>query len=152
MSSRNPAASQEVGRAASHVVRNTSRRQQPIKQRAVAKASLTRMQNFIEADDLKGNEIKVRLDKLPSILRKYKSVQDELQCLDEADYCLDREEFKNQYYQVEANFNELLHPVVEPPLSRHSSLCSSLSGRSNNSPPSHASSTHTSHCISNNSR
>jgi GTP1/Obg family GTP-binding protein len=34
---------------------------------AVAKASLTRMQNFLESGDLKVNEIKVRLDKLPSI-------------------------------------------------------------------------------------
>lgn len=39
------------------------------------------MQNFIEAGDLKVNEIKVRLDKLPSILSKYKSAQDELECL-----------------------------------------------------------------------
>jgi hypothetical protein len=45
-----------------------TRRQQLIKRRSVAKASLTHMQNFIEAGDLKVNEIKVRLDKLPSIL------------------------------------------------------------------------------------
>jgi DNA repair exonuclease SbcCD ATPase subunit len=78
------------------------------------------MQNFIEADDLKVNEIKVRLDKLPSILSKYESAQDELECLDEADYSLDREEFENRYYQVEAKFIELLHPVMDPPWSRHS--------------------------------
>ena len=38
------------------------RRQQLIKCRAVAKASLTCMQNFIEAVDAKVNEIKLRLD------------------------------------------------------------------------------------------
>jgi hypothetical protein len=63
------------------------------------------MQTFIEAGDLKVNEIKVRLDKLPIILNKYKSVQDELECLDEEDHSLDREAFDNQYYQVEAGFN-----------------------------------------------
>jgi hypothetical protein len=91
------------------------------------------MQNFIEAGDLKVNEIKVRLDKLPSIISKYESAQDELECLDEADYSIDREEFKNQYYQAEAKFNELLHPVVDPVQSRHSSRSSS-SERRNASP------------------
>jgi hypothetical protein len=62
-----------------------------------------RVQNFIEAGDLKVNEIKVRLDKLPSILSKCESAQDELECLDEADYSRDREEFENRYCQVEAN-------------------------------------------------
>jgi len=66
------------------------RRVQLIKRRAVAKASLTRLQNLLEAGDLKDNEIKVRLDKLPSMFNKYESAQDELECLDEADYSLDR--------------------------------------------------------------
>jgi hypothetical protein len=73
------------------------------------------MQNFIEAGDLKVNEIQVRFNKLPDIFNTYESAQDELECLDEADYSLDREEFETQYYQVEAKFNELLHPVVNPP-------------------------------------
>ena len=90
------------------------RREKLVKRRGVAKASLTRMQTFIEAGDLKVNEIKVRLDKLPSILNKYESVRDELECLDEADHSLDREAFENQYYQVEARFNELLHLAIEP--------------------------------------
>ena len=89
-----------------------TRRVQLMKRCAVAKASLTRLQNFLEAGDLKVNEIKVRLDKLPSILNKYESAQDELESLDEADYALDREEFENQYYQVEDNFNDILHPVM----------------------------------------
>ena len=77
-----------------------ARRQQLIKRRAVAKASLTRMQNFHESGDLKVNEIKVRLDKLSSILNKFEVAQDELECLDDADYSVDREEFENQYCQV----------------------------------------------------
>ena len=99
------------------------------------------MQNFLESGDLKINEIKVRLDKLSSILNKFEVAQDELECLDNADYSLDREEFENQYGQIEAKFNELLHPVVEQPLSRCSSPHSSLSGHSNQSPRSHVSST-----------
>jgi len=47
---------------------DSMRRTQLIKRRAVAKASLTRMQTFIDSGDLKVNELKVRLDKLPSIL------------------------------------------------------------------------------------
>ena len=91
------------------------RRQKLIKRRAVANTSLTRMQNFIEAGDAKVNEIKVRLDKLTSILNKFESAQDELECLDETDYTLDKEEFENQYYQVEASFIKLLHSVVDLP-------------------------------------
>ena len=106
------------------------RRKQLIKRRAVAKASLTRLQTLIDSGDLKVHDIKVRLDKLPSILSKFESAQDELECLDDADYSLDREEFENQYCNIEARFHELLHPVVEPPLSRHSSTSSSLSGHS----------------------
>ena len=98
------------------------------------------MQNFLESGDLKVNKIKVRLDKLPSILNKFEGAQDELECLDDADYSLDRE-FENQYCQLQAKFNELLHPVVDRTLSRHSSR-SSLSEQSNQSPRSHVSSTH----------
>jgi tRNA(Glu) U13 pseudouridine synthase TruD len=70
---------------------DAARHQQLIKQRAVVKASLTRMQNFLESGDLKVNEIKVRLDKLSSILKKFDGAQDELECLDDADYSLNRE-------------------------------------------------------------
>ena len=55
--------------------------------------------------------------------------QDELECLNEADYTLDREEFENQYYQAEARFNELLHSVVEAP--RCNSPSSSISEHGN---------------------
>ena len=50
---------------------DAARCQQLIKRRAVAKASLSRMQNFRESGELKINEIKVRLDKLSSILNKF---------------------------------------------------------------------------------
>ena len=50
---------------------DSTQRIQLTRKRAVAKASLTRMQNFLESGDLKVNEIKVRLDKLPSILNKF---------------------------------------------------------------------------------
>ena len=114
---------------------------QLIKRRAVAKAFFTRLQNFLEAGDLNVNETKAKLDKVPSILNKYESAQDELECLDEADYSLDGEEFENQYYQVEAKFNEILHPVMGKP-SRSSSPRSSLSGHRNHTPRSHTSTTH----------
>jgi len=56
-----------------------TRRVQLIKRRAVAKTSLIRLQNFLEVGDLNVNKIKVSLDKLPSILNKYESAQDELE-------------------------------------------------------------------------
>jgi hypothetical protein len=43
------------------------------------------MQNFLESGDLKVNEIKVRLDKLSSILNKFEVAQGELECLDDAE-------------------------------------------------------------------
>jgi len=49
----------------------STRRTQLIRRRAVAKASLTRMQNFLESGDLKVNEIKVMFDELPGIFNEY---------------------------------------------------------------------------------
>jgi len=114
---------------------------QLIKRRSVTKASLTRLQNFLETGDLKFNENKFRLDDLPSILNKYEFAQDELEGLEEADLSLDREEFENQYYQFEEKFNEILHPVMGSP-SRHSSPRSILSVLSNHTPRSHTSTIH----------
>jgi len=65
-----------------------------------------------------------------------------LELSDDTYHSDDRELFENQYYQVEAKFNELLHPVVEQPLSRRSSPRSSISAHNNQSPRSHVSSTH----------
>ena len=61
---------------------------------------------------------------------------------DDTDHSDDRELFDKQYFEIKAKFNELLHPVVEQPLSRRSSPRSSLSGHSNQSPRSHVSTTH----------
>jgi DNA repair exonuclease SbcCD ATPase subunit len=113
---------------------DAARRQQLIKRRAVAKASLTRMQNFLESGDLKVNKITVRFDELPGIFNKYDTAQDELEVHDNADQSADRELFEKQYFEVKAKFNKLLHPVVEQPLSRRSSPRSSLSEHSIQSP------------------
>jgi hypothetical protein len=42
-----------------------------IRQSAIAKASVTRMQNFIETGDCKLNDNQVRYEELPSILDKF---------------------------------------------------------------------------------
>ena len=118
-----------------------TRRTQLIKQRSVARGMLSRIQNFIEADDQKINDIEVRCNKLPDIFNRYDIAQSELELSDDTDHTGDRELFENQYYQVEAKFNELLHPVMDPP-SRRSSPRSSLSDHSNHTPRSHTSSTH----------
>jgi F0F1-type ATP synthase gamma subunit len=107
-------------------VRWNTHRQQLIRQRAVAKASLTRMQTFTEAGDHKVNEIQVRFDDLPSIFNRSDTAQSELELSDDTDHSGEQEVFENQYYEVKAKFNELLHPVVERHLSRHSSPRTSL--------------------------
>jgi hypothetical protein len=117
-----------------------ARRQELLRQRAVAKASLSRMQTFIDSDDRKVNEIQMRFNKLPDIFNKFETAQSELELSDDADHSGDHELLENQYYQIEAKFNEL-NAVVDPPLSRRSSH-SILSGNSNQSPRSHVSSTH----------
>jgi len=69
---------------------------------------LTRIQNFIEISDQKINEIQVRFNKLSDIFNRYDVAQCELELLDDTDHTADRELFENQYFQVEAKFNELL--------------------------------------------
>jgi hypothetical protein len=96
------------------------RRQQLFKQRAVARGMLSHIQNFIEAGDRKINEIQVRYTKLSDIFNRYDTAQSELELSDDTDHSGDRKLFENRYYEVEARFNELLHPVVDPPRSRHS--------------------------------
>jgi hypothetical protein len=98
---------------------DAARRSQLIRQRSVAKASLTRMQKFIDMCNLKVNEIQVRYDELPVIFNKFDNAQGELESLDDMDHSGDRELFENQYYQVKAKFNELLHPVVDLPQPRN---------------------------------
>jgi len=79
---------------------DSTRRTQLIKRRAVAKASMTRLQNFIELADHKINEIQVRFNKLSDIFNIYGSPQEELECLDEAHYTLERGGFESHFYQV----------------------------------------------------
>jgi hypothetical protein len=62
-------------------------RQRFIRQHAVAKAALTRMQSFIETGDHKINDIQVRYDELPNIFCKFENAQKELELSD--DYSTD---------------------------------------------------------------
>ena len=94
-----------------------------MRQRAVAKGSLTRMQTFIETGDRKLNEMQVRSEKLSNIYNKFETAQSELVI----DHSADRLQFEDQYFAVKAKFNELLHPAASPQLSRHSSSHSSSS-------------------------
>jgi len=130
---------------------DTTRRTQLIKQRAVAKSALTRMQTFIETGDRKLNDIQVKFDELPNIYNKFETAQSELELSDDTDYSVDKQQFEDQYFGVKAKSNEVSHPVMDPP-SRRSSPRSSLSGHSNHTPRSHTSSTHIklpNHCIAN---
>jgi len=99
----------------------TTRFQQLRSQRAVARSTLTRMQTFITTGDRKLNEIQVRFDELPNIYNKFETSQSELDLSDDTDYSVDRQQFEDQYFEVKAKFNELLHPVVDLSPSRHSS-------------------------------
>jgi hypothetical protein len=100
------------------------------------------MQTFIETGDRKLNDIQVRFDELTNIFNKFETAQSELQLSEDTDHSVDRQQFEDKYFEGKAKFNELLHPVVDPPRSRHSSPRSSLSGHSKTSPRSHASSSH----------
>jgi len=66
-----------------------------IRQRAVAKASLTRRQSSIDTGESKLNDIKVRFEELPNIYNKFETAQCVLQLLDYTDYSLDRQQFKD---------------------------------------------------------
>ena len=114
-----------------------TRRTQLIRQHAVAKPSRTRIQTFIQTGDHKLNDIQFWIDELPNIFKKFETAQCQLELSDNTHYSVERQQFEDQYFEVKAKFNELPHPVVDPPLSRLSSPCGSLSGHSNNSPRSH---------------
>ena len=113
------------------------RKQQLIRQRAVAKASLTRKLTFIETGDRKLNEMQVRFEEHSNIY-KFETAQSELELFDKVDHPVDRQQFEDNFFAVKAKFNELLHPVPSPSLSRHSSSHSS----SRHTHVSHHSSTH----------
>ena len=103
------------------------RRQQLIRQRAVAKASLTRMLTFIETGDRKLNEMQVRFEEHSNIYNKFETAQNELELFDKVDHSVDRQQFEDNFFAVKLKSNELLHPVPTPLLSRHSSSHSSSS-------------------------
>jgi DNA repair exonuclease SbcCD ATPase subunit len=86
-----------------------TRRQQLTRQRAVAKASLTRMQTFIETGDRKPNDMQVRSEELSNVYNKFETAQTELELFDDVDHSADRQKFEDQYFAVTAKFNELLH-------------------------------------------
>jgi hypothetical protein len=114
------------------------KRTQLIKQRAIVKASLTRMQTFIETGDRKVHDIQVRFEELPKIFDRFDRAQNDLELSDDTDHSSERETFEGQYFEVKAKFNERLHPEVELPQPKHSSSRSSSSegsssGRRNNS-------------------
>jgi hypothetical protein len=123
---------------------DAAQRQWLIRQWAVSKAALTRMQSFIETGDHKLNDIQVRYDELPNIFCKFENAQNELELSDDTDNSADRQQFEDQYFNVNARFHELLHPAAEPLQSSHSSPQGSVSTHSNQTPRS----TYTSTCSS----
>jgi len=110
-----------------HKINTDALRRQLVRQRAVSKGSLTRMQTFIETGDRKLKEMQVRFEELSNIYNKFETAQSELELFDEVDHSVDRLQFEDQYFAVKAKFNELLHPAASPPLSKHSSSHSSSS-------------------------
>ena len=79
---------------------------------------LSRIQNFILAGDQKLNDIHVKCNKLPDIFIKYDIAQSQLELSYDTVRSGDRELFENQYYQDEAKFSEILHPLMDPPSRR----------------------------------
>jgi hypothetical protein len=91
------------------------RRTQLIKQRGVARGMLSHIQSFINTGEQKLNDIQVRFNKLPDIFNRSDIAQGELELSDDTHHSGDTESIEDQYYQVEAKCNELLHPLVELP-------------------------------------
>ena len=69
---------------------DAKRRTQLIRQRAVAKSAITRMQTFIETGDRKLNDIQFRFDELPNICNTFETAQSELELSDDTDYSVYR--------------------------------------------------------------
>jgi hypothetical protein len=90
---------------------DTEHRKKSVRQRAVAKSSLTRLQNFIETGERKLHDLQIRYEELSNILSKFETAQDKLETTDDGDYSLDRESFEQHHFQVKAKFIELLHPA-----------------------------------------
>jgi hypothetical protein len=91
---------------------NPERRAMLVKRRAVIKGELTRTQTYIQNNENKFHELKVRRDKLAEIWPKYETVQQELECYDGIDHSADRKQFENQYYYVQAKFSEIYNKLL----------------------------------------
>ena len=76
------------------------RRKQLIRQRAAAKASLTRFQKYIDSGECKLNQLQIRYDELPVIASKFEVAQSELETFDEQSHETDRAQFEEQYFDV----------------------------------------------------
>jgi len=61
----------------------TTRHQQLVRLRAVAKCSLTRMQTFIETGERKLNDIQSCFEELRNIYKKFENAQGEIELLDD---------------------------------------------------------------------
>jgi len=79
---------------------DSSRRQQLVRQRAVAKSCLTRMQTFIETGDRKLNDIQVRFEELPNIFNKFEAAQSELELSDDTDHSVENNNLKNNILRL----------------------------------------------------
>jgi hypothetical protein len=84
-------------------------RKRLIRQRAIAKRSLTRLQTYITTGERKIHDLRVRYEELPDILTKFEAAQTQLELEDDADHFPDRESFKEQYFQVKSRFMEHLY-------------------------------------------
>ena len=82
---------------------DAGRRQQIIRQRALTKASLTRMQTFLNSGDLKVNEINVRFYELPGIFNKYDTAQDSLELHDDTNQSDDKNYLRNNTLRLRQN-------------------------------------------------
>jgi len=81
------------------------RRQQLVRQRAVAKGNLTRKRTYNETGDRKLNDMQVRFEELSNIYNKFETAQSELELFDDVDHSADRVQFVDQYFAVKPKFN-----------------------------------------------
>jgi len=100
---------------------DTTRRTQLIRQSAVAISALRRMQIFTELAGQKINELQLNFDDLKSTFDRYCTAQINWNYLRTNDFG-NRELFGKLYYEFKAKFSDLIHPVIDTPRSRNSSL------------------------------
>jgi len=61
----------------------------------------------------------------------FETAQNKLELSDDRDHLVDMQQFDDNYYEVKASFNELLHPVFDSPRSRCNKPPSSISQQGN---------------------